>query len=75
LYALKAACYGVGPCLLGGFLPYVSLFSGFYSFVMQFYIGPMTLYRTGEGKAIVVFVVFISLSFIEMFVLGKTTGF
>ncbi len=44
LNAWKAACYGVGPCLLGGFLPYISLFAGFYSFAMQFYLGPMALY-------------------------------
>ena len=31
LDAWKASCYGIGPCLLGGFLPYVSLFAGFYS--------------------------------------------
>jgi hypothetical protein len=50
LNAWKAACYGVGPCLLGGFLPYVSLFAGFYSFAMQFYLGPMVLYRVKEGQ-------------------------
>jgi len=75
LNAWKAACYGVGPCLLGGFLPYVSLFAGFYSFAMQFYLGPMTLYKAKESRAILVFVVFIALTFIEMFVLGTTVGF
>jgi len=74
LNAWKAACYGVGPCLLGGFLPYVSLFAGFYSFAIQFYLGPMTLYKAKEGRAIVVFVVLIALTFIEMFVLGTTVG-
>jgi len=74
LNAWKAACYGVGPCLLGGFLPYVSLFAGFYSFAIQFYLGPMTLYKAKEGRAIVVFVVFIALTFIEMFVLGTTVS-
>jgi len=75
LNAWKAACYGVGPCLLGGFLPYVSLFASFYSFSMQFYIGPMILYEVKEGRAIIVFVAFIALTFIEMFVLGTTVGF
>jgi hypothetical protein len=75
LNAWKAACYGVGPCLLGGFLPYVSLFASFYSFSMQFYIGPMILYKVKEGRAIIVFVAFIALTFIEMFVLGTTVGF
>jgi hypothetical protein len=75
LNAWKAACYGVGPCLLGGFLPYISLFAGFYSFAMQFYLGPMTLYKAKESRAIVVFIGFIALTFIEMFVLGTTVGF
>lgn len=75
LNAWKAACYGIGPCLLGGFLPYVSLFAGFYSFAMQFYLGPKTLYKAKDGRAIVVFVAFIALTFIEIFVLGTTVGF
>jgi len=75
LNAWKAACYGVGPCLLGGFLPYISLFAGFYSLAMQFYIGPRELYKAKEGKAIIVLVVIIALTFIEMFVFGTTVGF
>jgi len=75
LNAWKAVCYGIGPCLLGGFLPYISLFAGFYSFAMQFYLGPMTLYKAKEGRAIVVFVALIAWAFIEMFVLGTTVGF
>ena len=74
LNAWKAACYGVGPCLLGGFLPYISLFAGFYSFAMQFYLGPMTLYKAKESRAIVVFVALIAWTFIEMFVRGTTVG-
>jgi hypothetical protein len=75
LNAWKAACYGIGPCLLGGFLPYVSLFAGFYSFAIQFYLGPKILYKAKESRAIVVFVAFIALTFVEMFVLGSTVGF
>jgi hypothetical protein len=74
LNAWKAACYGVGPCLLGGFLPYISLFAGFYSFAMQFYIGPRELYNAKEGRAIIIFVALIALTFIEMFVFGSTVG-
>jgi hypothetical protein len=74
LNAWKAVCYGLGPCLLGGFLPYVALFAAFYSFAMQFYLGPMALYNVKQGRAIVVFVVFIALTFIEMFVRGTTAG-
>ena len=75
LNAWKAVCYGIAPCLLGGFLPYISIFAGFYSFAMQFYLGPMTLYRAKESRAIVVFVAFIAWTFIEMFVFGTTVGF
>ncbi len=75
LNAWKAVCYGLGPCLLGGFLPYVSLFAGFYSFAMQFYLGPMTLYNAKQSRALVVFVAFIAWTFIEMFVAGTTVGF
>jgi len=75
LNAWKSACYGIGPCLLGGFLPYVSLFAGFYSFAMQFYLGPMVLYKAKEGRAVVVFVAFIALTLIEMFVFETTVGF
>jgi hypothetical protein len=75
LNSWKAVCYGVGPCLLGGFLPYVSLFAGFYSFAMQFYVGPMTLYNAKQGRALIVFVALIAWTFIEMFVTGTTVGF
>jgi hypothetical protein len=74
LNAWKAVCYGIGPCLLGGFLPYVALFAGFYSFAMQFYLGPMTLYSAKEGRAILVFTSFIAMVFIEMFMAGTTVG-
>ena len=74
LNAWKALCYGIGPCLLGGFLPYISLFAGFYSFAMQFYLGPMIIYKAKEGRAIVVFTAFIAITFIQMFVFGTTVG-
>jgi len=70
----KAACYGTGPCLLGGFLPYISLFAAFYSLAMQFYIGPMTLYSAKESRAIVIFTSFVAMAFIEMFLFGTTVG-
>ena len=70
----KAACYGVGPCLIGGFLPYISLFAAFYSFAMQFYLGPMILYKAKESRAIIIFTSYIALAFIEMFVFGTTVG-
>jgi hypothetical protein len=75
LNAWKAACYGVGPCLLGGFLPYIALFAAFYSFAMQFYLGPRELYSAKESRAIMIFVALIALTFIEMFVFGSTVSF
>jgi len=75
LNAWKAACHGVEPYLLDGFLPYVSLFAGFYSLAIQFHLGPAALYRAKESGAIVVFVAFIALTFLEMFVLGTAVGF
>ena len=70
----KSVCYGLGPCILGGFLPYISLFAAFYSFSMQFYLGPMILYKVKQSKAIIIFTSFIALAFIEMFVFGTTMG-
>jgi len=75
LNAWKAACYGIGPCLVGGFLPYVALFAAFWSFSFQLYMGPMVLYKAKEGGAMFVFVCLIALTFIEMFITGTTVGF
>jgi len=75
LNSWKSACYGVGPCILGGFLPYVSLFAAFYSFIIQFYIGPKVLYRVEESRAIVYLAIMLALTFVEMFVKGTTLGF
>jgi len=75
LNAWKAMCYGVGPCVLGGFLPYLSLFAGFYSLLLQLYVGPKVLYAVQESRAIFLLALIIALTFIEMFVLGTTVGF
>jgi hypothetical protein len=72
---LEGGVLWCGTSLLGGFLPYVSLFAGFYSFAMQFYLGPRVLYRVKEGRAIIVFVVFIAMTFVEMIASGTTVGF
>jgi hypothetical protein len=61
--------------LLGGFLPYIALFSAFWSFALQLYLGPLFLYEVKEGRAIFIFVSLIALTFIEMFVTGTTVGF
>jgi len=75
LNAWKAVCYGVGPCILGGFLPYMSLFAAFYSLILQLYIGPRVLYRVKESRAIVFLAIVLALTFIEMFTKGTTVGF
>jgi hypothetical protein len=72
LNAWKAACYGVGPCILGGFLPYISLFAGFYSVIMQFYVGPTVLYGIKESRGIVFLAIIIAATFAEMLLRGTT---
>jgi hypothetical protein len=72
LNAWKAACYGVGPCILGGFLPYVSLFAGFYSVIMQFYVGPKVLYGIKESRGIVFLAIVMASIFAEMLLRGTT---
>lgn len=72
LNAWKAASYGVGPCILGGFLPYVSLFAGFYSAIIQFYVGPKVLYGIKESRGIVFLAVIIAATFAEMLLRGTT---
>jgi hypothetical protein len=72
LNAWKAACYGVGPCILGGFLPYVSLFAGFYSAIIQFYVGPKVLYGIKESRGILFLAFIIASAFIEILLRGTT---
>ena len=67
LNAWKAMCYGVAPCILFGFLPYVSLFVGFWSLLLQFYIAPIVLYKIKEWKANIFISILIALIFIETF--------
>lgn len=73
--AWKAMCYGAGPCILGGFLPYISLFAAFWSLLLQFYVGPKILYKAGEGRAIIFLAAILALAFIEIFTEGTTVGF
>jgi hypothetical protein len=74
LNAWKALCYGVGPCIIG-FLPYISLFAVFYSFILQFYIGPRILYQVKELRAIIFLAIMLALIFIENFTKGTTIRF
>jgi len=71
----KAFCYGIGPCILGGFLPYISLFAAFYSLLLQLYMGPKVLHEIKELKMIIFLAVILALTFIEMFLTGTTVNF
>lgn len=73
--AWKTSCYGVAPCILGGFLPYISLFGAAYSLILQLYIGPKTLYEVKESRAIVFLAIILALTFFEMLTKGTTVDF
>lgn len=75
LNAWKAACYGVGPCVLLGWVPYWTLFVGAWSFVLQLYLGPKVLYRMREGRALLILAFFIGATLLEFATKGTTVGF
>jgi hypothetical protein len=75
LNAWKSSCYGVGPCILGGFIPYISLFASTWSLLLQLYIGPKTLYKAKESTALVFLAIILSLTFLEMLTEGTTVDF
>ena len=75
LNAWKAICYGTGPCVLLGWVPYWTLFMGAWSFVIQLYFGPKVLYRLKEGRAILILAFFIGATLLEFALKGTTVGF
>jgi hypothetical protein len=75
LNAWKSSCYGVGPCILGGFIPYVSLFASALSLLLQLYIGPKTLYGAKESRALGFLAILLALTFLEMLTRGTTVDF
>jgi hypothetical protein len=75
LNAWKATCYGVGPCVLLGWVPYWTLFVGAWSFVLQLYYGPKVLYRMREGRALLVLAFFVGATLLEFATKGTTVGF
>ncbi len=75
LNAWKAACYGVGPCVLLGWVPYWTLFVGAWSFVLQLYFGPKVLYRMREGRALLILAFFVGATLLEFVAKGTTVGF
>ncbi len=75
LNAWKAVCYGTGPCVLFGWLPYWSLFVGAWSMVFQLYYGPKVLYRMREGRALFILAAFVGATLLEFVTKGTTVGF
>jgi hypothetical protein len=75
LNAWKSTCYGVGPCVLLGWLPYWTLFVGAWSFVLQLYFGPKVLYRMREGRALFILAVMVGGTLLEFATTGTTVGF
>jgi hypothetical protein len=75
LHAWKAACYGVGPCVLFGWVPYWSLFVAVWSLLLQFYLGPKILYRMKEGVALMILAFIVGATLLELITKGTTVGF
>jgi len=73
--AWKAVCYGVGPCVLLGWVPYWSLFLGAWSLLLQFYYGPKVLYRMREGRALLILAFILGATLLEFATMGTTVGF
>ncbi len=75
LNAWKATCYGVGPCVLLGWVPYWTLFVGAWSLVLQLYFGPKVLYHMREGRALMILAFFFGATLLEFATKGTTVGF
>lgn len=75
LNAWKATCYGAGPCVLLGWLPYWSLLVGAYSLVLQLYFAPKSLYRLKESRALMILAFFVGSTLLEFATKGTTVGF
>jgi hypothetical protein len=75
LQAWKAVCYGVGPCLIFGWVPYWSLLVACWSLVIQFYYAPKTLYGVREGRALMILALVVGATLLEFATTGTTVGF
>jgi hypothetical protein len=75
LNAWKAACYGAGPCVLLGWIPYWSPFVAVWSLLLQFYYGPKVLYRMKEGTALIILAFILGATLLELMIKGSTVGF
>jgi hypothetical protein len=75
LQGWKSVCYGVGPCVLLGWVPYWSLFLASWSLILQFYFGPKVLYRLPEGRALLILALVVGSTLLEFALAGTTVGF
>jgi hypothetical protein len=75
LNAWKASCYGVGPCVLIGWVPYWTLFVGALSLVFQLYYGPNVLYNMREGSALLILAFMVGAALLEFATKGTKVGF
>ena len=75
LNSWKAVCYGTGPCVLLGWIPYWTLFVGAWSLTLQMYFGPKVLYRIREGRALAILAFIVGAALMEFAIKGTTVGF
>ena len=75
LNAWKATCYGAGPCILFGWIPYWSLMVATWSLLLQFYYAPKMLYRMREGTALAILAFIVGATLLELMTKGTTVGF
>jgi hypothetical protein len=73
--AWKAACYGAGPCVLLGWIPYWSVFVAIWSLLFQFYYDPKVLYRMKEGLALIILAFIVGATLLEFMFKGTTVSF
>ncbi|MEM1575499.1 MAG: YIP1 family protein [Nitrososphaerota archaeon] len=72
LNAWKALCYGVGPCIIGGFLSYISLFAALYSFILHRTKNFISSQRIKSNNFLAII---LALIFIKFSIKGTTTRF
>jgi len=75
LNAWKATCYGVGPCVLFGWVPYWTLFVAAWSLVLQTYFAPKILYHMQEGRSLMILAFFFGATLLEFALRGTTVSF
>lgn len=72
LNAFKCVCYGVIPCILGGYLPFIAVFMSIYSIALKFYVFPKIAYNTKGLEPLLIFAAVLSVIFMALYVFGST---